>query len=97
MNEPKNKRRPGGGGARETIAVCNNDQTIIPTSRRVQELCRHLHALGPRCTFELIVQLAADYGDGVLVRLGQYERLSPEIAQVLGATRFPPLPIRVVS
>jgi hypothetical protein len=58
-----------------------------------------LHALGPRILYEALSEFAA----ARLCRfeleepVGRYAELDPELVRALGADRWPPLPIRVVS
>jgi hypothetical protein len=53
-------------------------------------LAVHLHALGPRATFEFIAELAALYGPAVVDRLEAYGRLDRYMLTLIGGDIFPP-------
>jgi hypothetical protein len=53
-------------------------------------LAERLHRLGVRAAHELIVELVAEFGPGVIDRLERYARLDPDAVHALGADRFPP-------
>jgi hypothetical protein len=57
-----------------------------------------LCSLPPRITFEFLAELAAktDAAETILDMLDDYSRLTPEVAQAVGADRFPPSGIRLV-
>ena len=69
-----------------------------PASRpRLALLARHLHQLGERATFELILEEIAAHGPDVIERLERYRRLDPETLRALGVDRLPPRPLRRVA
>lgn len=66
--------------------------------QQLQRECAQLHSLGPRILFEFLRELAdrLDADDALNAMLANYRRLTPEVAFVVGADRFPPLPLRAV-
>jgi hypothetical protein len=70
-------------------------QTRLPR-QRLQVLAQHLHDLGARATFELLLELVTAHGTDVIDRLEEYRRLDPAIVSAVGGDHFPPQPIRMV-
>jgi hypothetical protein len=54
-----------------------------PDIARTMRLARHLHDLGPRPVYEALV--AVEAGGDLLTVLEQYERLSADLMQAMGA------------
>jgi len=65
---------------------------------RVQRGAAHLHALGPRATAELLLDLARRIGGmpALLGLLAEYQRLSPETVRLAGGDRCPSRPLSAV-
>jgi hypothetical protein len=61
---------------------------------RVRHLAGHLHALGPRATYEWACEVIG--GADPLAGLGRYATLDPEIVRALGADVLMP-PLTVLS
>jgi hypothetical protein len=65
---------------------------------RLQRGAAHLHDLGPRATFEFLLELAGQIG-GLPATMGllvEYQRLSLPQVRAAGGNRFPPRPLRAV-
>ena len=62
-------------------------------------LVEHLHALGPRATFEFINEIARahEIGAEVDALLETYGELDPQIVAALGAHDIPPIPLHEVN
>ncbi len=65
---------------------------MTPQDRlRIDAGARHLHALGPRATAELLAQVADWTGPALMLTwLDEYQRLTPEIVRDVGADGFAP-------
>jgi hypothetical protein len=63
--------------------------TTCPSSlvARVQHFSQQLHNLGPRATYQLMLELVA--GAPVLPRLERYARLDARVVRDLGADAMP--------
>jgi hypothetical protein len=66
--------------------------------RRRQQV-EHIYALGSRVIFELIDEIDRHHGlrDDINQRLARYAKLDPGIVAVVGADKFPPLPVRLLK
>lgn len=68
---------------------------------RWQRAARAVHMLGPRALYELLDEIARyhpEIAGDLDQRLRAYaERLSPELLRAVGADRFAPQPLRLVS
>lgn len=84
-----------GDDPRDDLAGELIDHNIKRDLVRFQHLCRHLHSLGPRSTYEILLEVAD--GADVLDRLEVYARLDPGVVSAIGADRMPPLPITLVE
>jgi hypothetical protein len=73
--------------------------TLDPLDQiRLQRGAAHLHCLGPRATFEFLLELAEKIG-GLPATIGlliEYQRKSPALLRAVGGDRFSPRPLRVV-
>lgn len=67
-------------------------------AQRFRRDCEHLHRLGARVLAEFIAEAALrlDRGNEIRAMLSDYCRLTPDVAFVVGADRFPPAPLKVV-
>ncbi len=69
------------------------------TERRLQRGVQHLHALGPRATYELLLDVAHQVGGlgAIASTLVEYERrLTPEMVRRAGGRDFPPRQLHLV-
>jgi hypothetical protein len=82
----------------------NQEQSVMvfihPLDRlHLQRRVEHLHALGPRATAELLVDLADRIGGmpAILGLLAEYQqRLTPDMLRATGGDRFPTRRLRAV-
>jgi hypothetical protein len=71
----------------------------ICTRHRLQRGTEHLHCLGDRALCEFLLELAHRAGGlpATLALLSEFEeRLTPQMIRLVGADRFPSLPLRAV-
>jgi hypothetical protein len=76
--------------ARENVVRFSRLNNVPNTTGepRFQHLAAHLHALGPRATYELLREIAA--GADIFERLERYGQLDRDVVEALGADRMPP-------
>jgi hypothetical protein len=107
----RRERRPGGGGAAHEMVCAHSrsrrerpPQAPPPSCAqradpRFRRLVAHIHDLGPRATGELLLEIGRAYGieDDIARGLEIYGEIDPELVVALGADRWPPPPIHVVT
>ena len=79
----------------------NGDRWSPRTLQLLPAMERHVivvHRLGPRATLELLLELAAEYGDvpRAAALLARYASLDPEAVRVAGGDRLPCRRLRLV-
>jgi hypothetical protein len=87
----------GDGRARGTHLQNNGSSDFTSPRHRLQVLAQHLHDLGARAIFELLLEPVTAHGTNVIDRLEAYGRIDPEILKALGGHQFPPRPLHLVS
>ena len=98
---PERESPAAGCAARAGDRVCADEAPPLAALRRLRrrQQVEHIYALGSRVIFELIDEIDRHHGlrDDINQRLARYAKLDPGIVAVVGADKFPPLPVRLLK